>query len=61
MVTTLRVAKELDEEHFWSPTVAPLIDSARVVYLEGYLLTHGPEITIRLAKRVSSANKVCIY
>ncbi|KAE9397421.1 Ribokinase-like protein [Gymnopus androsaceus JB14] len=60
MVTTLRVAKDLDEEHLWSPAVASLIDSARVVYLEGYLLTHRPEISIRLGKKVSAANKILV-
>ncbi|KAF9071978.1 Ribokinase-like protein [Rhodocollybia butyracea] len=60
MVTTLRVAKDLDEEHIWSPTVAPLIDAARIVYLEGYLLTHNPHISIRLAKKATAANKIVV-
>ncbi|KAJ3984917.1 Ribokinase-like protein [Lentinula detonsa] len=59
LVTTLRAAKNLDEEHLWSPTVAPFMTSARVVYIEGFMLTHRPEISIQLARKVSEAGKVC--
>ncbi|KAJ4470848.1 Ribokinase-like protein [Lentinula aciculospora] len=60
LVTTRRVSNDLDEEHFWSPTVAPLINSAKVIYMEGYMLTHRADISIRLAKRVSSAGKISV-
>jgi adenosine kinase len=60
LVTSLRVAKDLNEDHLLSPTVAPLVESARVFYFESYILTHRPEISIRLAKKVSDANKIVV-
>ncbi|KAJ3836253.1 Ribokinase-like protein [Lentinula raphanica] len=60
LVTTLRVAKDLDEGHLWSPTVAPLITSSKVIYLEGYLFTHRPEVSIRLGKKVSEMGKILV-
>ncbi|KIK71506.1 hypothetical protein GYMLUDRAFT_66705 [Collybiopsis luxurians FD-317 M1] len=60
LITSLRVAKDLDDDHLWSPDVAPFIDSARIFYLEGYILTHKPEIAIRLAQRVSQSNKIVV-
>ncbi|KAF5384027.1 hypothetical protein D9757_006944 [Collybiopsis confluens] len=60
LVTSLRVAKDLDEEHLWSARVKPFIDSAKVFYLEGYILTHRPEIAIQLARRVSESNKIVV-
>ncbi|KAJ3739706.1 Ribokinase-like protein [Lentinula detonsa] len=60
LVTTLRAAKNLDEEHLWSPTVAPFMTSARVVYIEGFMLTHRPEISIQLARKVSEVGKIFV-
>ncbi|KAJ4471727.1 adenosine kinase [Lentinula edodes] len=60
LVTTRRSSNDLDEEHFWSPTVAPLINSAKVIYLEGFLLTYRPEVSISLGKKVSEAGKILV-
>ena len=60
-MTTLRAAELFDKAHLASPEVAPLIDAAKVYYVEGFFLTHGSEATLELSKRSSEASKVCIY
>ncbi|KIY69534.1 adenosine kinase [Cylindrobasidium torrendii FP15055 ss-10] len=60
LCTTLRGSEKFDESHLESATVKPVIDGAKVFYLEGYFLTHGAEILARLAQKVSVAGKVSV-
>jgi len=57
LVTTLRAAEKFEQSHLSSPAVAPLIDAAKVFYVEGYFLTHGVESVVELAKSASHASK----
>ncbi|CAL1693889.1 unnamed protein product [Somion occarium] len=58
LVTTLRVAEKFEKSHLASPEVAPLVDAAKVFYVEGYFLTHGIESALDLGKKSSEASKV---
>ena len=57
-MTTLRAAEKFDVNHLSSPEVAPIIDAAKVFYVEGYFLTHGLASVLTLAQKVSAAGKV---
>ena len=57
-MTTLRAAENFDCSHLRSPAVAPLIDTAKVFYVESYFLTHGVESVVFVAKRALIAGKV---
>ena len=57
-MTTLRVAEKFEKAHLPSPQVAPLVEAARVFYVEGYFLTHGTDSALELAKKASEASKV---
>ncbi|KAH0837829.1 RNA dependent RNA polymerase-domain-containing protein [Lanmaoa asiatica] len=41
LVTTLRAAEKFEASHLSSSTVAPLMEGAKVFYVEGFFLTHG--------------------
>ncbi|KAF7302893.1 hypothetical protein MKEN_01251600 [Mycena kentingensis (nom. inval.)] len=58
LVTTLRAAEKFDIAHLKSETVAPLVDNAKVFYVEGYFLTHGIESIVYLSQKASAASKV---
>ena len=58
LVTTLAAAEKFDRAHLASPAVAPLVDAAKVFYVEGYFLTHGTDIALYLAKKASESSKV---
>ena len=58
LVTTLAAAEKFEQAHLASPEVAPLIDAAKVFYVEGYFLTHGTESALEVAKKASEAGKV---
>lgn len=58
-MTTLRAAEKFDKSHLSSPQVAPLIDAAKLFYVEGYFLTHGSESALELSKKASESSKVC--
>jgi hypothetical protein len=58
LVTTLRAAEKFDHSHLSSPEVAPLIDGAKLFYVEGYFLTHGIESALELSKKASETSKV---
>ena len=60
LVTTLRAAEKFEKSHLASPEVAPLIDGAKVFYVEGYFLTHGSESALELSKKASEASKVFV-
>ncbi|KAF8644237.1 hypothetical protein AX16_008592, partial [Volvariella volvacea WC 439] len=60
LVTTLRSAEKFEQAHLDSPEVAPLIDNAKVFYVEGYFITHGASILLNLAKRSSEAGKTFV-
>ncbi|KAJ7146342.1 carbohydrate kinase PfkB [Mycena epipterygia] len=58
LVTTLRVAEKWDKSHLESEVVAPLVEGAKVFYVEGYFLTHGTESIVYLSQKASAASKV---
>jgi adenosine kinase len=58
LVTTLRAAEKFDQSHLSSPSVAPLIEGAKVFYVEGYFLTHGLDPALELSKIATNAGKV---
>jgi adenosine kinase len=57
-VTDLRSAEKFGISHLSSPSVAPLIEAAKVFYVEGYFLTHGLESMLLLGQKSSAAGKV---
>ncbi|KAF8899318.1 Ribokinase-like protein [Infundibulicybe gibba] len=57
LVTTLRVAEKFDQSHLSSPQVAPLVEAAKIFYVEGYFLTHGIVCALELSKKVTAAGK----
>lgn len=57
-MTTLESAEKFEKSHLSSPAVAPLVDGAKVYYVEGYFLTHGLESVLELGKKASHAAKV---
>lgn len=57
-MTTLRSAEKFEQSHLSSPAVAPLIDGAKVFYVEGYFLTHGLESVTEICKKASHTSKV---
>ncbi|KAH7886338.1 Ribokinase-like protein [Phlebopus sp. FC_14] len=58
LVTTLRAAEKFQQSHLSSPAVAPLVDAAKVFYVEGFFLTHGTDSVLELSKKASAASKV---
>lgn len=60
LVTTLRAAEQFEQSHLSSPDVAPLIDAAKIFYVEGYFLTHGAECVLELSKKASEQGKVFV-
>ena len=58
LVTTLRAAEKFEKEHLSSPEVAPLVENAKLFYVEGFFLTHGSESALELSKKASEAGKV---
>ncbi|THH01220.1 hypothetical protein EW026_g1450 [Hermanssonia centrifuga] len=60
LVTTLRAAEKFEKSHLASPEVAPLIEGAKVFYMEGFFLTHGTESALELSKKVSEAGKAFV-
>ncbi|KAI6015647.1 Ribokinase-like protein [Pisolithus marmoratus] len=58
LVTTLRAAEMFERSHLSSPEVAPLVDAAKVFYVEGFFLTHGTESILEISKKASAASKV---
>jgi adenosine kinase len=58
-VTTLRAAEKFEQSYLSSPALAPLIDAAKIFYVEGFFLTHGAESVLELAKKAANAGKVC--
>jgi len=60
LVTTLRVAEKFEKSHLSSPTVAPLIESAHIYYVEGFFLTHGTESVVYLSKQAAEAGKIFV-
>ncbi|KAI0814830.1 Ribokinase-like protein [Irpex lacteus] len=60
LVTTLRAAEKFDKSHLSSPQVAPLIDAAKLFYVEGYFLTHGSESALELSKKASESSKIFV-
>ncbi|KAJ7608802.1 Ribokinase-like protein [Roridomyces roridus] len=58
LVTTLRSAEKWDKSHLESAEVVPLVEGAKVFYVEGYFLTHGTETIAQLSQKASAASKV---
>ena len=53
LVTTLGAAEKFERSHLSSPQVAPLIDAAKIFYVEGYFLTHGIETALEVSEKAS--------
>jgi len=60
LVTTLRAAEKFDVSHLSSPAVAPLVEGAKVYYVEGFFLTHGLASMLALSKHATAANKTFV-
>ncbi|KAH7920936.1 Ribokinase-like protein [Leucogyrophana mollusca] len=60
LVTTLRAAEKFEQSHLSSPAIAPLVEAAKVFYVEGFFLTHGTESVLELSKKASNAAKVFV-
>jgi len=60
LVTTLRAAEKFEVSHLSSPTVAPLVQGAKVFYVEGFFLTHGVASVLELSKHASANNKTFV-
>ncbi|KAJ7597916.1 Ribokinase-like protein [Mycena floridula] len=60
LVTDLQCAEKFDQAHLSSPQVAPLIEEAKVFYIEGYFLTHGTASALELSQKASTAGKVFV-
>lgn len=58
-MTTLRAAEKFDQSHLSSPDVAAAIDSAKVIYVGGFVLTHGLSSVVELGQKASAAGKAC--
>lgn len=57
-MTDLRVAEKFEQSHLSSPEVAPLVEAAKVFYVEGYFLTHGVSSVLELSQNATAAGKV---
>jgi adenosine kinase len=60
LVTTLRAAEKFDVSHLSSPAVAPLVEGAKVFYVEGFFLTHGVASVLALSKHATEKNKTFV-
>ncbi|PFH52221.1 hypothetical protein AMATHDRAFT_140335 [Amanita thiersii Skay4041] len=60
LVTTLAAAEKFEQSHLSSPAVAPLIEAAKVFYVEGYFLTHGVNSVVELSSKASTAGKTFV-
>jgi len=58
LVTDLRSAEKFDISHLSSPSVAPLVEAAKVFYVEGYFLTHGTDCVLTLSQKSAAVGKV---
>jgi adenosine kinase len=58
LVTTLRAAEQFSQDHLSSPAVAPLIEGAKVFYVEGYFMTHGLKSILEVSEKAANASKV---
>ena len=58
LVTTPRAAVKFEQSHLSSPAVAPLIDAAKIFYVEGYFLPYGIDSALELGKKASEKGKV---
>ncbi|KIP03201.1 hypothetical protein PHLGIDRAFT_130293 [Phlebiopsis gigantea 11061_1 CR5-6] len=60
LVTTLRAAEKFDNAYLASPEVAPLVEAAKIFYVEGFFLTHGSDTVLEVSKKASEASKVFV-
>ena len=60
-MTTLRAAEKFEVSHLSSPEVTPLVEAAKIFYVEGYFLTHGLESVLHIAKKATEGSKVRLY
>ena len=59
LVTDLRAAEKFEQSWLSSTEVAPVLEAAKVFYIEGFFLTHGTESILEIVKKASEAGKVC--
>ncbi|KAF8808196.1 Ribokinase-like protein [Phlegmacium glaucopus] len=60
LVANLRVADKFDKAHLSSPEVAPVVESAKFYYMDGYFLTHGVESALELGRKSATAGKTFV-
>jgi len=60
LVTTLRAAELFEKSHLSSSAVAPLVEGAKVFYVEGFFLTHGLDSVLHLSQHASANNKTFV-
>ena len=60
LCTTLRAAEQFTPAHLSTPAVASLLDGAKILYIEGYFLTHGIESVLEVTKAASSKGKTVV-
>ncbi|KAF9225223.1 Ribokinase-like protein [Gyrodon lividus] len=58
LVTSLQAAEKFETSHLSSPSVAPLVEAAKVFYVEGFFLTHGVDAVLALSKHASEKSKI---
>ena len=58
LVTDLRAAEKFEKSWLSSPEIAPVLEAAKVFYIEGFFLTHGTESIVEIVKKASEAGKV---
>ena len=49
---------KFEQSHLSSPAVAPLINAAKIYYVEGYFLPYGIDSALELGKRALEKGKV---
>ena len=58
LIATLRIADKFEKSHLLSSEVAPLVESVKFYYMDGYFLTHGLESAFYLSSKSATAGKV---
>ena len=57
LVTALEAARMLDLSHFKSSIVQAHLASSRVIYVEGFILSHALDIVLHLGERSAAEGK----
>ncbi|KAL1408158.1 adenosine kinase [Vanrija albida] len=60
LVTTLRAAEQFSKDHLAKPEIAATLAGAKLIYIEGYFLTHGIESALEVAKHASATGRTVV-